>query len=49
MTRFFVKDAEAAVYAIEAAVSFVNSVSAANHAQAALDFVAFVGWVKNAF
>lgn len=44
---FFLKDAEAAVYAIEAAVLLCGSLAEGNYAQAALDCISLIGWTKN--
>lgn len=41
------KDAEAAVYAIEAAVCLSQSIASGNYGQAILDAVSLFGWVKN--
>ena len=49
MTAYFVKDAEAAVYAIECALCFFESMTSNNYGQATLDLVGLFGWVKNAF
>lgn len=41
-------DAEAATYAVEAAASMLNNLSAGNYVAATIDAVAMAGWVKNA-
>ena len=43
------KDAEAAVYAIESAVLLVGSIAEGNYAQAVLDTISLFGWIKNSF
>jgi len=43
-----VKDAEAAVYAIESAILLVESVGSNNWGQAVLDLVSLYGWIRNA-
>lgn len=45
---FVIRDAEAAVYAIDAAVCLIHSVAAGDVFSAILDTVSLVGWVKNA-
>ena len=47
-TLFATKDAEAAVYAIEAAVNLCNSLACGDYATAILDAVALFGFGKNA-
>jgi len=49
MTKFFIKDAEAAVYALEAAICLFSSMTSGNYGQAALDLITLVGWVRNSF
>lgn len=41
------KDAEAAVYALESAVLLAGSLAEGNYAQAILDGISLFGWVKN--
>lgn len=43
-----IKDAENAVYALEAAVNFCLSVSSGDYGTACLDLIYFVGFAKNA-
>lgn len=42
------KDAEAAVYAIEAAVCLCENLAAGNFLGACIDCVTLIGWTKNA-
>lgn len=42
------KDAESAVYALEAAVHLFSSLSQGDYGQACLDAVSLCGWAKNA-
>ena len=49
MEKFLIKDAEAAVYAMEAATFFVSNISEMNYVAAFFDVVSFCGWVKNSF
>jgi hypothetical protein len=42
-----IKDAEAAVYAIESAVCFWTSVSSGNYLGACVEAIALAGWIKN--
>lgn len=46
---FAPKDAEAAAYAIEAAVCLVTSIASSDYAQACVDAIALAGWVRNTF
>ena len=43
-----IKDAENAMYALEAAVNFCLSISTGDYTTAALDFVYFAGFARNA-
>jgi hypothetical protein len=49
MTKFFIKDPEAAVYMIESSICLIESLTAANYCQSILDLVGLIGWVKSAF
>lgn len=44
---FMIKDAEAAIYAIEAAVNLFTDISNGNYISACLNSVQLVGWFRN--
>ena len=48
MLNYFIKDAEAAVYAIEAGVCLIETALAGDIAGSCLNLVSLLGWTKNA-
>ncbi|MCA1776073.1 MAG: hypothetical protein LC676_10820 [Loktanella sp.] len=45
---FLIKDAEAAVYAVEAAVSLSDAAAAGDIAGITINLISLLGWTKNA-